>query len=486
MIDIKYEDSDAGSRSLARRRLRLPVLVSLALVLAMLTASAGLLPSAQALARPGSPDATTITFSPDPATVNGCETIEVGVWINDVEGLYGADVRVSFDPAVLEVVDALPASGIQVRPGTLLKPPLWTIRNTANNTTGQIIYAATQISPTLPYTGSGLFYTILFRAKSEGTSSLGFTYTKLSTRDGFEIPSTPVAGSANTIPPANSTVSIARLNSTTARLTWTASAGIAGYHLYRDTMPYFAPTAPPYVTTTGLTYDDVGALGDVVIQYYYVVRSACATGFESANSNRVGAYDYPLSSAHSANYADIAMVLQVAGVNDAASLATYIGSFVLYVTRYNASTQSFQIYIVGDPDTNYPLAIGDFVFVVTSSAAPASTALVGGVPDPGSVSFNLVSGMPPRYNFLSLPLDRDDLDWASDVAGDVGTGVYSVVRYQTGTQSYQAYFPGDPDTDFPLVIGEPFGLILLSGAPSHWPEYPLGGTQLGGWNDVQR
>jgi len=106
-------------------------------------------------------------------------------------------------------------------------------------------------------------------------------------------------------------------------------------------------------------------------------------------------------------------------VSDAASLATYIGSSVRRVYWYNAATQTFRTYIVGFPLTNFPLEIGDFVFVLTDNTAPASTALVGGVPDPGTVFFSLVSGTPPRNNYLSLPLDRSDLTRASQVAADV-------------------------------------------------------------------
>jgi|GEM_PF-6437326 len=168
-------------------------------------------------------------------------------------------------------------------------------------------------------------------------------------------------------------------------------------------------------------------------------------------------------------YNDISLVLNVPSVTDAASLATYAGSYVKRVLRYNANTQSFQVYVVGNPATNFSLATGDFVFLLVDSTAPNSLAFVGNVPDQGSVSFSLVSGSPAKYNFLSLPLDKTNLTSASAVAGEVGTGVVRVLRYQGETQSFQVYIVGNPATDFPLAIGEPFLLLLSSGARSKWP-----------------
>ena len=58
-----------------------------------------------------------------PPLIHGCETIPVEVRVNDVIDLYGVDVKVAFDPDVLEVVDANPAKpGIQVQDGGFLSP----------------------------------------------------------------------------------------------------------------------------------------------------------------------------------------------------------------------------------------------------------------------------------------------------------------------------------------------------------------------------
>jgi len=415
---------------------------------------------------------TTITLSPTPATITGCETVAIQIMVNDVVDLYGVDVRLSFNPAVLEVVDDLPDSGINIQPEETFLTNLWVVRNEVNNGTGTIWYAATQLYPSTPKSGSGALATIHLKAKTMGTSAMSFTYTKLAEINGVVIPATPTNGSVQTSGAFTPSLSITKLNSSDVRLSWSSVSGVSGYHLFRattPTSPYFTPSDPAYQVTTNLFYDDLGVLGDVNLQHYYTLKAACANGFKSNSSNRVGEYDYALRSATASNYNDIAMVLDMPTITYASSLATYIGSSAKFISQFKPGTQSWQTYVVPNSSTDFSLTTGQFVFVITDNTAPASVAMVGGVPISGSISFSLVSGSPPKYNYLSLPLDQGNLTKASEVVSDIGAGVLYLMRYRIETQSYQAYQPGNPSTDFNLVIGEPFALVLTTGAPSQWP-----------------
>ena len=132
------------------------------------------------LAMPAEPAATNVSVVPASFTIQGCETIEIEVWINDVVDLYSADIRLSFDPAILEVVDSDPGmAGVQVANGGFLAEPVSAAANDADNTAGTIIYAATQLNPTPPANGSGPFIVIQFRAKQAGTSAIHITYTQV-------------------------------------------------------------------------------------------------------------------------------------------------------------------------------------------------------------------------------------------------------------------------------------------------------------------
>ncbi len=244
------------------------------------------------------PMATTMTLSPSAAIIHACEVIEVEVWVNDVDDLYGAEVHLTFDPAIVEVIDAdAIAPGVQAANGGLLQEPIFAAVNQADNTTGEIRFAATQLYPTAPASGSGALIVITMRAKSEGVSDLAFTFSRLATRDTDDLPvSLTTDGTVTTIPPASPTLSIGRLSVTTARLSWSAVSGVYGFHLFRDPAPYFMPAATPFqaIASPLLSYDDGTALGDVAINYYYVGKAVCENGFASTGFNRVGEFDYAL------------------------------------------------------------------------------------------------------------------------------------------------------------------------------------------------
>lgn len=110
--------------------------------------------------------------------------VTASIVITDVAGLYGADVRLTFDPSLVSVVDAdTGASGVQITPGPLLASP-FIVLNRAENMTGTIAYAATMINPSLPITGGGVLYLVQFRGILTGVMPLTISAAELSTRTG--------------------------------------------------------------------------------------------------------------------------------------------------------------------------------------------------------------------------------------------------------------------------------------------------------------
>ncbi|MDH7488590.1 MAG: cohesin domain-containing protein, partial [Anaerolineae bacterium] len=148
---------------------------------------------------------TRVALSPASALVGEGQTAAVEVRVENVQDLYGLDIRISFDPAVVEVVDAdATQAGVQVRPGDLLSVDFM-IRNTADNAQGTIWYALTQLNPTEPVSGSGTAFIILFKGKQRGaTSALTITYQKMATRAGEAIPASVVNGEIRVVEPAQS------------------------------------------------------------------------------------------------------------------------------------------------------------------------------------------------------------------------------------------------------------------------------------------
>jgi len=108
----------------------------------------------------------------------------VPVWINGVSNLYGADVRLAYDPAAL--------AGVQVNHGNFLRQPWWVIRQGfwtwPGDGCGQCAwYALTQLRPALPQSGSGVLVYVTFRALRPGVTNLGVS-AQLSAAGGVPIP----------------------------------------------------------------------------------------------------------------------------------------------------------------------------------------------------------------------------------------------------------------------------------------------------------
>jgi len=117
-----------------------------------------------------------VLVSPPSQEIDLGETATVDIRIEDVDGLYGAEVELSYDPTRLEVQDAdLERPGIQIQPGTFPDPSQgFAGQNSVDEEAGIIKYAVTLKRPAPPVNGSGVLATITFRAIREGESRLVF------------------------------------------------------------------------------------------------------------------------------------------------------------------------------------------------------------------------------------------------------------------------------------------------------------------------
>ena len=108
----------------------------------------------------------------------------VALLFENVQDLYGLEVHLSFDPSLVQVVDASSgSSGVQVQAADWLKDA-FVAANRADNASGALDFAATLLSPSSPVSGSKTFATITLRAKQAGVSALKIDSAILATRDG--------------------------------------------------------------------------------------------------------------------------------------------------------------------------------------------------------------------------------------------------------------------------------------------------------------
>ena len=122
------------------------------------------------------------------AVTSVSSTLDVDLYVENVTDLYGADVRLSFDPGVAQGVDAdasLP--GVQIEPLDGFLWPDFVARNEADNVSGTVWYALTQLNPRPPASGSGSLARIKFERVLYGTSTLSLT-SQLARQDGSPMP----------------------------------------------------------------------------------------------------------------------------------------------------------------------------------------------------------------------------------------------------------------------------------------------------------
>ncbi len=347
---------------------RLLQLSTLTLVLALLLASSGAYGTQAAFLGAGgkagrpaakdAPTATTVSINPISGSAADCGILDLYIDVNDVTNLYALDVRLSFDPAQLEVVEFSPGQPLE----PVIDPNLnfiagFTVRNIVDNFAGTIWYATTQTAPTPPAAGTGHVARLRVRAKTTAAIALTFTYIKLSSPGGVEIPATGTNGTVNGSSTVFPILSISRLNTTQVQLSWPVASGVSKYHLYRSTTPYFNPTGTAYqVLTAGApastqTFND-SVLGNVTTNYFYALRAECSTptGSLSAASRQVGKFEFPLYETTGTDYSWVGLIFDGQGLTNALSLANHIQNnsnatvSVKTISRWNGSGQNISAY----------------------------------------------------------------------------------------------------------------------------------------------
>lgn len=144
-------------------------------------------------------DAASVSLVPSTATIGVGEDVVVEVVIEDVENLFGADVRLEYDPDVLDVVDANDmVPGVQINSGDF--PDIasgrgFVAQNTVDSDAGTVGYAMTLLSPAEPVDGSGTLASITFRGQAAGTSDIRFLSVLISDDTANQIPVTKSGGS---------------------------------------------------------------------------------------------------------------------------------------------------------------------------------------------------------------------------------------------------------------------------------------------------
>lgn len=130
-----------------------------------------------------------VLTEPASLTLRPGETGAITIRVDNAADVYGVEFHLRFDPALVEVVDALSGQPVSViAPGEWMKHGFAAL-NHANNSAGAIDYAVTLVNPSPSLTGGGPVAVITFRGKAAGAGALTIQKAIVASRQGKEIAS---------------------------------------------------------------------------------------------------------------------------------------------------------------------------------------------------------------------------------------------------------------------------------------------------------
>jgi len=125
-------------------------------------------------------------INPVTSMVGENQTTDLVVQLDNISNVWGIAMELSFNPSVLEVMDAdQDATGVQITPGNCPATD-FLLQNDADNIAGTIQYTVTQLSS--PPCDGGQVAIIRFKCIADDkTGNISFTTSVIGDYDGFEI-----------------------------------------------------------------------------------------------------------------------------------------------------------------------------------------------------------------------------------------------------------------------------------------------------------
>ncbi len=115
---------------------------------------------------------TTVSVSPSNSAPAVGQTITVNVVISNVQSLYGIDLTLDWNTAVLQLESNQSFIGVETNSQGILHNPTLVVQDTASQQTGEYDLIATSENPAAAFSGSGTIGTLTFKVIAAGQSSL--------------------------------------------------------------------------------------------------------------------------------------------------------------------------------------------------------------------------------------------------------------------------------------------------------------------------
>jgi len=170
-------------------------LLTLLLVLVVNLVVLGLPTRASSQATPLEPDSTAVVrIAPAAVSLNPGQSRTIEVWVDDVEALWGFQIDIQFDPAIIEVSNLTKGSMLSTINGEF-EIVISDIDSDLGTIAFHMYQKRVDDQTPLPRDESGVLFLFTIRAKDQlGETALTFDEITLSDRDSFEIPSSTQDG----------------------------------------------------------------------------------------------------------------------------------------------------------------------------------------------------------------------------------------------------------------------------------------------------
>ncbi len=290
--------------------------------------------------------------------------------------------------------------------------------------------------------------------------------------DLYSDPDTVQVLAINVAPPVAITDMAIGINGDGIEFSWSAitqdTSGvpttIASYIVYRDTVAWFTPEssdsigATDNVTLTFVDNDIFGAdvVGDTLKNYFYVIVAEDIYSNRSDVSNRVGEFDYYITTTSTTDFSLVCVPFENSGIATADDLIDSIGrSNVNTVNNFQPSSQNFESRFAAGFGVNFNVVVGGIYQV--NAAAETIFSVAGNIPAAGTISYPLVTTSTTNFSFLAVPFEREsEFTTAQDVLDNLPGSFNTLNHYIAGSQSYESRFAAGFGVNFPVRAGKPY------------------------------
>ncbi|MFZ5809006.1 MAG: cohesin domain-containing protein [Chloroflexota bacterium] len=132
-------------------------------------------------------EAAVLKVEPEIVGIKPGDLIEISVQGEALQELYGAELHLRFEAAILEIQDAdANQDGVQCTPGEMWREG-FTALNRVEQQNGRIDFAVTLLNPAPAFSGAGVILKCQARGKRLGSSEIAIESAILATREGTQI-----------------------------------------------------------------------------------------------------------------------------------------------------------------------------------------------------------------------------------------------------------------------------------------------------------